>query len=121
MNINELVKKAYENASKKGFWEDWRDIKGGKKHKTVEIKTGHAEDNLINNAIGNRLMLITGEVAEAHEALRKKDYENFKEELADIVIRVADLAGGLGINLEEEILNKMDKNRNRPYKHGKAF
>lgn len=121
MDIKELVQKAYENASRKGFWEDWRDIKGSKKHKTVKIATGHAEDNLINNALGNRLMLITGEVAEAHEALRKRDYENFKEELADIVIRVADLAGGLDIDLESEILNKMEKNKNRPYKHGKAF
>ncbi|HIG0358901.1 TPA: MazG nucleotide pyrophosphohydrolase domain-containing protein [Clostridium sporogenes] len=140
MGIKELVQKAYENASRKGFWEDWRDIKGSKKHKTVKIETGHAEDNLINNALGNRLMLITDEVAEAHEALRKRDYENFKdevaeahealrkrdyenfkEELADIVIRVADLAGGLDIDLEKEIKNKMDKNKNRPYKHGKAF
>ncbi|MBU3195680.1 nucleotide pyrophosphohydrolase [Clostridium algidicarnis] len=121
MNIKALVQKAYENASEKGFWEDWRDIKGSKKHKTVRIATGHAEDNLINNALGNRLMLITGEVAEAHEALRRKDYDNFKEELADIVIRTCDLAGGLDIDLEAEILKKIEKNKDRPYKHGKVF
>lgn len=121
MDIKELVKRAYENASKKGFWNDWYQIKGSKKHKGLEIKGSDIEQNLINNAIGNRLMLIVGEVSEAHESLRKEDRDNFREELADIVIRVADLAGGLGIDLEKEILTKMEKNKNRPYKHGKAF
>lgn len=73
------------------------------------------------NAIATRLMLIVSEVSEALEGIRKDDRENFKEELADIVIRVADLAGGLDIDLDEEIKKKMKKNRNRTYKHGKAF
>jgi NTP pyrophosphatase (non-canonical NTP hydrolase) len=66
-------------------------------------------------------MLITGEVAEAHEALRINDRSNFAEELADIVIRVADLAGGLGIDLEREIIAKMEINKTREYKHNKLF
>jgi NTP pyrophosphatase (non-canonical NTP hydrolase) len=121
MEIKELIAKAYENSSRKGFWEDWRDIKGGKKRRTVEIKTGHAEDNLVNNAISSRLMQIVGEAAEAQEALRKADYENFKEELADIAIRLGSLCGGLDIDLEAEIIKKMAINRDRPYLHGKEF
>ena len=66
-------------------------------------------------------MLITTEVAEAEDGLRKDDFENFKEELADIVIRTCDLAGGLNIDLEAEIIKKMEKNKSREYKHGKAF
>lgn len=125
MDIKELVQKAHENAVKHGFWGDWFRIKQLEKlamevnKEMPDLLSEHKED--VNNALGNRLMLITGEVAEAHEALRKRDYENFKEELADIVIRVADLAGGLDIDLEAEILKKMEKNKNRPYKHGKAF
>jgi NTP pyrophosphatase (non-canonical NTP hydrolase) len=46
---------------------------------------------------------------------------NFKEELADVAIRLGDLCGGLGIDLETEILNKMAINESRPYKHGKSF
>jgi len=121
MNINELCKKAYSNASKKGFWNDWYEIKGGKKHQGLIIQDAKAEEHLINNAIGNRLMLIVGEVAEAHEALRKNDSENFAEELADVAIRLADLCGGLDIDLEMEIIKKMEKNLNRPYLHGKKF
>jgi len=44
------------------------------------------------------------------EALRKGD-ENFGEELADVVIRVADLAGGSNVDLEGEIAKKMAKTR----------
>ncbi|ACQ52850.1 nucleotide pyrophosphohydrolase [Clostridium botulinum] len=116
MGVKELVQKAYENAKKHGFWED---INPRLFNCIQQIPKGDQMEVL--NALGNRLMLITGEVAEAHKAIRKRDYENFKEELADIVIRVADLAGGLDIDLEKEIKNKMEKNKIRPYKHGKAF
>lgn len=106
MQIKDLVKEAHENAKKHGFWEDYSPA---------------FEKSLVNNAIGNRLMLIVSEVAEAQDGLRKDDFENFKEELADIIIRTCDLAGGLNINLESEIAKKMEKNKHRGYKHGKSF
>lgn len=126
MRIEELVALAHQNADEHGFWEDIKSITNY--HCVVDILPALGAEIIdkeytqsMNNAIGNRLMLITGEVAEAHEALRKVDIPNLKEELADIVIRVGDLAGGLGIDLEDEILKKMVKNKNRPYKHGKEF
>jgi NTP pyrophosphatase (non-canonical NTP hydrolase) len=64
------------------------------------------------------LALIHSEVSEALEGFRHDDKENFAEELADIVIRVLDLAGGLGIDLDREIHVKMEKNRERGYRHG---
>lgn len=69
--------------------------------------------------IGEALMLIVTEIAEAMEAHRKQDDENFKEELADTFIRLFDLCGGLKIDIEKEIAKKSAKNKNRPYKHGK--
>lgn len=64
------------------------------------------------------LMLITTEVAEAMEAFRHDDQENFAEELADVMIRTIGLSHGLGINLAAAIKAKMTKNRTRDYKHG---
>jgi len=114
MVFNTFIKEAHKNSLDHGFWEDVE-------VKWLKIAFMDKENKVDVNAIGNRLMLITGEVAEAHEALRKNDRTNFAEELADIVIRVADLCGGLGIDLEKEIITKMAKNKLREYKHGKAF
>ena len=109
LTVKKLVKEAHENAEKHGFWNDYKELE-----KNNDLVNG-------NNAIGNRLMLIVSEVAEAQEGLRHGDYDNFAEELADVAIRLADLCGGLGIDLETEILKKMEVNKNRPYKHNKAF
>ncbi|WP_434302593.1 MazG nucleotide pyrophosphohydrolase domain-containing protein [Clostridium botulinum] len=120
--IKELVKDAHDNAKNHGFWEDWERIEQLENMAINISKDGEKQVKIDKcNAIATRLMLIVSEVSEALEGIRKDDRENFKEELADIVIRVADLAGGLDIDLDEEIKKKMKKNRNRTYKHGKAF
>lgn len=120
MKINELTDIAHKNARNKGFWGDWDSIcwEDGldrNEDSTLDI------NELFNNAAATRLMLIVSEVSEALEALRNGDNENLREELADIIIRTCDLAGGLGIDLEEELIAKVEKNKKRPYKHGKKF
>ena len=105
MEIGKLIEEVHENAVKKGFWEDYT----------------NALPELNNVYISQFLMLLVSEVAEAQEGLRHNDYENFEEELADVAIRLFDLCGGLGIDLENEIEKKMIKNASRPYKHGKTF
>lgn len=123
MKIKELVQKAHDNAKSKGFWEDWELAKSVKVNAIANGYTGEEPQFnwAINNALGNRLLLIVSELAEAQDALRHNDWDNFKEELADVAIRLFDLCGGLEINLEWEIAKKMEKNKNRPYKHGKSF
>lgn len=55
-----------------------------------------------------------GELSEACEAyLKKKD--DLGEELADVALYLLGLSEILGINLEKEILNKMEKNEKRKY------
>lgn len=124
MTINELCQKAHANARDKGFWEDYDNIVHDLKYAKKEVGSGSLTRSLAvlcDNAIATRLMLVVSEVSEALEALRKTDYKNFEEELADVAIRLGDLCGGLGVNLEYEIIKKMEKNRQRGYKHGKAF
>ena len=66
-----------------------------------------------------KLLLINEEVLEAWREVRKTgDLDAFSEELADTIIRVADLTVDLGIDLDAVVDAKVEKNRNRPYKHG---
>lgn len=52
---------------------------------------------------------------------RNQKPEGVAVELADAVIRIADLCGHLGIDLDAVIAEKMAYNAGRPYKHGKRF
>lgn len=94
LTLNQMSELCHSIAVEKGFWDKKRNI-------------------------GEALMLIVTELAEAMEAYRKQDNENFREELADTFIRLFDLCGGLKIDIEEEIAKKSEKNKVRPYKHGK--
>ena len=95
LNLSELSRLCHEIAVSKGFWDEERNI-------------------------GEALMLIVTEIAEAMEAHRHQDEENFREELADTFIRLLDLCGGLKIDIAGEIAKKSEKNKDRPYKHGKV-
>lgn len=64
------------------------------------------------------LALIHSEVSEALEAFRTNDRDHFEEEVADIVIRCLDLSGGLSIDLDEQVRLKLEKNRQRGFRHG---
>jgi len=63
-------------------------------------------------------MLIVTEAAEAMQAWRDDDRAKFAEEPADPVIRALHMAGQLGIDLEAEVLRKMEVNWRRPWRHG---
>ncbi|MGG0718713.1 hypothetical protein ABE096_14115 [Robertmurraya massiliosenegalensis] len=97
MRINELCKQAYETAKSKGWHDEERET-------------------------GTLLALIHSEVSEALEADRKGWDGDFAEELADVCIRVFDLCGSKGIDLEYHIKKKMEYNKTRTHKHGgKAY
>lgn len=78
-----------------------------------------------------QLALVHSEVSEAVEAERAGDSrlriadngkpEGVPSELADVVIRVLDICGHLGIDIGDAIERKLAYNATRPYKHGKKF
>ena len=68
-----------------------------------------------------KLMLIVSELGEACEAVREGDEDNFREELADTVIRILHMCGAMDIDLEGEIAKKMKVNTGRPMLHGKRL
>jgi len=123
MNIQTLQKKIHHINKQKGFWNNERNI-------------------------GELLMLVTSELGEAIEAHRKgrradiKEYisnvvdngksfdkeffqedikDTFEDEIADAVIRLLDMAEGLGIDLQFHIDQKIKYNKTREQLHGKKY
>ena len=99
MQINELVLRAHEYAVNQGFWP-------------------------AGQSLGEKVALIHSEASELLEELRAEHTYNLNrigEEMADILIRVGDLAGRLGVDLDLAVDVKMAYNETRPYKHSKRF
>ena len=65
--------------------------------------------------INKEFCLIYGEVSEAYEAWRKKK-DDVGEEIADVVIYLLGLSEILNVDLESELLKKINKNKHRKYK-----
>lgn len=65
--------------------------------------------------INKEFCLTYGEMAEAYEAWRKKQTD-VGEEIADVVIYLLGLSEILNVDLETEILKKVNKNKHRQYK-----
>ena len=119
--LNKLRDEVHENAKNKGFWDKERET-------------------------GTLLMLCVSELAEAMEADRKDRYadleliekdkedfidfkwsfensikDTFEDELADTIIRILDLCGAKGIDIEKHIELKMKYNATRERMHGKKY
>ena len=71
--------------------------------------------------IHEKLILVISEVSESVEALRDGEICQFREEIADVYIRLFDICGSLGIDIDEEVQRKMAINSTRPDKHGRLF
>lgn len=104
---NALVKICHEAASRAGWWAC---------PKTSERST----PEYIQQLVPTKLMLIVSEVSEAMEGHRKDRTDDhlphrkaIEVELADAVIRIADLAGALGLDLGGALAEKMAYNTHR--------
>ena len=110
--ISDLVNEAYMNADAHGFHDAHRRILGACNDDGCE-DMAHRAVNL------EMLAKIASEVGEAVSAIQHGDDALMHEELADICIRVFDMVGWLGIDFGSRIIDKMQRNRSRPYLHGK--
>lgn len=113
-SVNLLVMACHSAAEGAGWW---RNIKTGADY-VKEVNDGTEFGKAF---VGAKLMLVVTEVAEAMEGHRrglqddKLPHRKMVEvELADAIIRIADLAGALGLNLGDAVVEKMAFNANRP-------
>jgi NTP pyrophosphatase (non-canonical NTP hydrolase) len=93
--LNNLAKDITAHMTKQGFWEDT----------DVRVK----------------LLLVHSEVSEAAEALRTEVTHDFVNGLADAIIRVLDICGRLGIDIDENVQIALKESEKRGWKHGKKF
>ncbi len=118
--LNKLAKQIVAWRIRKGFRTDWSNMP----EKLILIVTEIAEAMEAYRGVdSNHLSSFYGRLhvnrkPKKHLGSYKK-FENFKEELADAVIRILDITGTMGIDIEAEIKRKMKKNNMRPVRHGK--
>jgi NTP pyrophosphatase (non-canonical NTP hydrolase) len=116
MTLTEMVAAAHANAKSKGWWD-------GEEHNIPEkLALSHSEvsEALEDYRKGSSLSdwyLCDPIVGCTHTPQHLKP-EGFPSELADVIIRVADLCGHLGIDLDEAVKRKMAYNATREYRHG---
>jgi NTP pyrophosphatase (non-canonical NTP hydrolase) len=95
ITLNQLLELIMQQAKAKGF---------GTKPEDINVP--------------EKIALIHSEVSEAFEAYRHKNIDGkdgFKEELGDTLQRILHLCGIFGIDIEAEILKKLDHNKDRQW------
>lgn len=120
--INKLSQEVYQNAKNKGFHEGEKNI--GEMLALIHSEVSEAleadrKDRYINTSIKSVVGWINDE--DFINSFESNTKDTFEDELADVMIRVMDLAAMKGIDLESHIHAKMRYNSTREHKHGKKY
>jgi len=128
MDIKETAAEIHQTARDKGFWDFERNVGELLMLVTSELgealeahrKGKHADISLYKSGLSATASSKGGE-----EAMKEEFEEHIKDtledELADAMIRIMDMAEGMGIDLAWHIRAKMEYNKTRERLHGKAY
>jgi hypothetical protein len=119
VNLEELISDSHDRARRKGWWDDqldasFQELDPARVAKTIPEKVAliHSEVSKVLEEYRN------GHVCEVYYPAGSLKPEGIPLELADIIIRVADLAGALGIDLDLAVRLKAAYNETRSRRHG---
>jgi NTP pyrophosphatase (non-canonical NTP hydrolase) len=132
--MKNLIAQAHGTAKEKGFWDTERNVSEMLMLIVSEVaeaqealrKNHYANQEVVNSLAQDLELDKTDEEFLLKTLVWKGKFEDnikstFQDEIADVAIRLFDLCGGMGIDLEKHIEMKMKYNSMRGYKHGKAF
>lgn len=127
--LNDAAKQIHEDAKRKGFWDSERET-----GTLLMLCVSELSEALEADRKGRYADLQAYNECEKADDIFESDkgvYEissfqsliknTFEDELADTVIRILDLCGARGIDLEKHINLKLKYNRSRERMHGKAY
>jgi NTP pyrophosphatase (non-canonical NTP hydrolase) len=120
MDLNNLSKEIHAGNKSRGFWDGERNV--GELLMLVVSELGEA----IEAHRKNRFTDPAARISEINPILSSKYFaenikDTFEDEIADSIIRLFDMCGGLGIDIDFHIREKLKYNETRPIKHGKRY
>lgn len=120
-DLNELRDEIYSDAVAHGLWDEmhiWKLIATNedfRKSGIADVITYANSDETRKNVIA--ALFLAMELRELIFAV--DDVNNFREELADVIITALSASGYLGIDIDKAVRAKMEINRGREWRHGK--
>lgn len=129
MMLNEVRDAIHVNSVAKGFWEEPNTnitekimLVVTELSEAVEAMRKLSKEDLISQIQGNSATIEAFDLyGYDHYDFEKFVKDSIGDEFADSIIRILDLCGRLGIDIEGHIKYKMEYNSTRPYLHGKKF
>lgn len=123
--LNEIANQIHAINKEKGFWDKERNV--GEMLMLVvtelaEALEAHRKGEMVDKDLIKRLSVVYPQVEEynnSYFAAYIKD--KFEDEIADTFIRLFDLCGGLGIDIDTHIRMKVEYNKSRERLHGKKY
>lgn len=126
-NLNFLAGSIHAQNKAKGFWDEERQV-----GTLLALVHSELSEALEADRKGRHFNKSTNDIV-----INKEDWEykkentktlfeakikdTFEDEIADAVIRLLDMCGAMGIDLEYHIKNKLEYNKTRGQKHGKNY